>query len=140
MSKAAQYATIDDKVFKDLGVVSIKSTQSSLQAYITWPKKSSMLIKLVLALQTFIGCAYVLYNGSFFSISIVDCRQGGKVMEVSLFGFWFAWTKTYNFIENMFASKVAMFEQCLAYQVAIMCYSHQTKVLPNMILELYKIE
>jgi hypothetical protein len=60
MSKITQYATIDDKVLKDLGVVNIKSIQSSLQAYITWPKESSMLIILVLALQTFIGCAYVL--------------------------------------------------------------------------------
>jgi hypothetical protein len=60
MSKITQYATIDDKVLKDMGVVNIKSIQSSLQAYITWPKESSMLIILVLALQTFIGCAYVL--------------------------------------------------------------------------------
>jgi sensor histidine kinase regulating citrate/malate metabolism len=60
MSKITQYATIDDKVLKDLGVVNIKFIQSSLQAYITWPKESSMLIILVLALQTFIGCAYVL--------------------------------------------------------------------------------
>jgi hypothetical protein len=60
MNKVAQYATIDDKVFKDLRVIIIKSIESSLQAYITWPKKFGMLIILVLALQTFIGCAYVL--------------------------------------------------------------------------------
>jgi hypothetical protein len=40
----------------------------------------------------------------------VNCRQGGKVMEASLFRFWFALTKTYNFIEDMLAFKVAMFE------------------------------
>lgn len=60
MSKVAQYATIDDKVFKDLGVINIKFTQSLFQAYITWPKKFGMLIILVLALQTFIDCVVVL--------------------------------------------------------------------------------
>jgi sensor histidine kinase regulating citrate/malate metabolism len=62
MSKVVKYATIDDKVFKDLGVVSIKYAQSLLQACITLPKKSGTLIILILALQAFICCAYVLYN------------------------------------------------------------------------------
>jgi hypothetical protein len=53
------------------------------------PKKFGALIILILALQPFICCAYVLYNWSFFSISIVNCKQGGKRMEVSLFRFWF---------------------------------------------------
>jgi hypothetical protein len=51
------------------------------------PKKFGTLIILILALQAFICCAYVLYNWSFFSISIVNCKQGGKGMEVSLFRF-----------------------------------------------------
>jgi hypothetical protein len=38
------------KVSKDLGLVSVKSMQTSLQACITWPKKSSMLIKLNLGI------------------------------------------------------------------------------------------
>jgi hypothetical protein len=62
MSKVAKYATIDDKVFKDLGVVSIKYVQSLFQACITLPKKFGALIILILALQPFICCAYVLYN------------------------------------------------------------------------------
>jgi hypothetical protein len=53
------------------------------------PKESGTLIILILALQAFICCAYVLNNWFFFSISIVNCKQGGKGMEVSLFRFWF---------------------------------------------------
>ncbi len=62
LSKVAKYATINDKVSKDLGVVSIKYVQSLLQACITLPKKFGTLIILILALQAFICCAYVLYN------------------------------------------------------------------------------
>jgi hypothetical protein len=37
-------------------------------------------------------------------------------------------------VKTQFASKVVMFEQCLAYQtIIIMCYSCQTKVLANWI-------
>jgi hypothetical protein len=42
MNKTVRYATNDDKVSKEH--VSVKSTQTSLQTYITWPKKSGMLI------------------------------------------------------------------------------------------------
>jgi hypothetical protein len=49
-SKVVKYATIDDKVSKDLGVVNIKYVQSLLQACITLPKKFRTLIILILAL------------------------------------------------------------------------------------------
>ncbi len=39
MNKVAQYVINDDKVSKDFGFVSVKSTQASFQACITWPKK-----------------------------------------------------------------------------------------------------
>jgi hypothetical protein len=39
MSKAAQYATFDEKVVANLTPMNIKSTQASLQGCITWPKK-----------------------------------------------------------------------------------------------------
>jgi hypothetical protein len=42
MSKTVRYATNDDKVSKEH--VSVESTQTSLQTYITWPKKFGMLI------------------------------------------------------------------------------------------------
>jgi hypothetical protein len=38
-SKACQYATIDEKVCKNLKYVSIKFAQVHLQKCITWPKK-----------------------------------------------------------------------------------------------------
>ena len=40
MSKACQYATADDKVCDNLTPISVKATQSTIQACITWPKKS----------------------------------------------------------------------------------------------------
>ncbi len=43
MSKVAQYATNDDKDSKDLAPISMKTTQSSFQSCITWPKKLGML-------------------------------------------------------------------------------------------------
>ncbi len=43
-SKVAQYATNDNKIFKNLAPISVKFTQTSLQPCIIWPKKSSMLI------------------------------------------------------------------------------------------------
>jgi hypothetical protein len=42
----------------------------------------------------------------------LQVREG---MKKSLFRFWFALVEIYNFSETRFASKVAMFEQCLAY-------------------------
>lgn len=41
MRKVAQYATSDEKVATNLAQMNIKSTQTSLQGCITWPKKSS---------------------------------------------------------------------------------------------------
>jgi hypothetical protein len=38
MSKASQHATNDDKIFKNLAPISVKSTQVFLQSCITWPK------------------------------------------------------------------------------------------------------
>jgi hypothetical protein len=40
MKKVGQYAMNDDKVSKDLMLVSVKFSQTSLQSYITWPKES----------------------------------------------------------------------------------------------------
>jgi hypothetical protein len=45
MSKTTQYATINNKVSKDLGVVSIKYVQSLFHTCITWPKKSNLDLK-----------------------------------------------------------------------------------------------
>jgi hypothetical protein len=39
-SKACQYGTIEEKVYKNLNHISIKSSESNLQKCITWPKKS----------------------------------------------------------------------------------------------------
>jgi len=44
----------NDKVFKDLGMVNINYVQTSLQAFMTWPKNSSTLKILILTLLTFI--------------------------------------------------------------------------------------
>jgi hypothetical protein len=41
MNKVGQYAMNDDKVSKDLMLISVKFAQTFLQSYITWPKKSS---------------------------------------------------------------------------------------------------
>ncbi len=38
-SKACQYVTTNEKVCKNLKLVSIKSTQLDLQRCITWPKR-----------------------------------------------------------------------------------------------------
>ncbi len=38
LSKAVQYATNDNKIFKDLVLINVKSTQTSFQSCITWPK------------------------------------------------------------------------------------------------------
>ena len=40
LSKACQYATADEKVSKNLSPISIKTAQATIQACITWPKKS----------------------------------------------------------------------------------------------------
>jgi hypothetical protein len=42
MSKAAQYATNDDKNSKDLAPINVKFAQLSFQSCITWPKKLGM--------------------------------------------------------------------------------------------------
>jgi hypothetical protein len=39
MSKACQYATNDDKVFKSLMQVNVKDAQTTLQKIITWTKE-----------------------------------------------------------------------------------------------------
>ncbi len=39
-SKARQYGIAKEKVYRNLKYVSIKSTQTNLQKYIIWPKKS----------------------------------------------------------------------------------------------------
>lgn len=41
MNKVGQYAMNDDKVSKDLMLVSVKFAQTSFQSYITWPKESN---------------------------------------------------------------------------------------------------
>jgi hypothetical protein len=43
MSMATQYDTNDDKISMDLKPISVKSSQTSFQSYITWLKKSSLL-------------------------------------------------------------------------------------------------
>jgi hypothetical protein len=42
MSKAAQYATNDYKIFKELAPISVKFTQASFKTYIILRKKLSM--------------------------------------------------------------------------------------------------
>jgi hypothetical protein len=51
MSKATQYATIDDKISKDLAPINVKLAQLSFQSCITWPKKLGMLTIYNLSLQ-----------------------------------------------------------------------------------------
>ncbi len=36
MSKAIQYATNDNKIFKDLALINVKTTETSFKAYIIW--------------------------------------------------------------------------------------------------------
>jgi hypothetical protein len=43
MSKASQHATNDDKISKNLALISVKSTQVFFQSCITWQKISSIL-------------------------------------------------------------------------------------------------
>lgn len=43
MSMATQYDTNDDKISMDLKPISVKSSQTSFQSYITWLKKSGLL-------------------------------------------------------------------------------------------------
>lgn len=43
MSKVAQYAIDDDRISKNLALMSVKFAQTSLQSCITWPKKIGML-------------------------------------------------------------------------------------------------
>jgi hypothetical protein len=60
--------------------------QASLQASITWPKKSSMLISLNLGIVVVdLGMAMD-FDANIF-IFVVYCRLGGKRMEACLFGF-----------------------------------------------------
>ncbi len=56
MSKATQYATNDDNIFKDLDLINMKSTQVSFQASMASPKKSSILAIVIFTMQSFIGC------------------------------------------------------------------------------------
>ncbi len=44
MNEVVQYATKDNKIFKELAPINVKSTQTSFKAYIIWRNKSGMLI------------------------------------------------------------------------------------------------
>jgi len=76
MSKAIQYAMTDDNIFKDLDLINMKSTQASLQASITSPKKSSILTIVIFAMQAFIGCE--MYNKIDPSFSLCIINKGAK--------------------------------------------------------------
>ncbi len=62
MSKAVQYPTNDDKIFKDLVPISLKFAQSSLQSYITLSKKSNIFTIKNLSMETFISCELWVVN------------------------------------------------------------------------------
>jgi hypothetical protein len=76
MSKATQYATNDDNIFKDLDLIKMKSTQASLQASITLPKQSSILAIVIFPMKTFIGCEMYNKIDPSFSLCIID--KGAK--------------------------------------------------------------
>jgi hypothetical protein len=76
MSKATRYATNDDNIFKDLDLINMKSTQTSLQASTTSPKKSSILAIVIFAMQAFIGCEMLNKIDPSFSLCIID--KGAK--------------------------------------------------------------
>jgi hypothetical protein len=77
MSKATQYATNDDNIFKDLALIKMKSSlQASFQASITLPKKSSILAIVIFAMKAFIGCEMYNKIDPSFSLCIID--KGAK--------------------------------------------------------------
>jgi hypothetical protein len=76
MSKATQYATNDDNIFKDLDLINMKFTQASFQASMTSPKKSSILAIVIFAMQAFIGCE--MYNKIDPSFSLCIINKGAK--------------------------------------------------------------
>jgi hypothetical protein len=76
MSKATQYATNDDNIFKDLDLINMKSTQASLQASMTWPKKSSILAIVIFTMQACTSCEMYNKIDASFSLCIID--KGAK--------------------------------------------------------------
>jgi hypothetical protein len=76
MSKATQCATNDDNIFKDINLIKMKSTQASLQASITLPKKSNILAIMIFAMQAFIGCET--HNKIDHSFSLCTIDKGPK--------------------------------------------------------------
>jgi hypothetical protein len=82
MNKVGEYAMNDDKVSKDLMLVSVKFAQTSFQSYITWPKKSSFFL---LALAIFVLEAFniicwevIIQLICFSSFFYVMCKQRGQ--------------------------------------------------------------
>jgi hypothetical protein len=84
MSKATQYATNDDNIFKDLDLINMKSTQASLQASMTLPKKSNILAILIFAMQAFIGCEMYNKIDPSFSLQIRGQKNGGEHLMILL--------------------------------------------------------
>jgi hypothetical protein len=67
-------------------------------------------------------------------ISFHCVGKGAKEWKLACLEFGLPKCKLTTSMKMHFASKVAMFQQCLAYMVAIiMCYGHQIKALTNMI-------
>ncbi len=98
----------DDNIFKDLDLINMKSTQVSIQASMTSPKKSSILAIVIFAMQAFIGCEMYNKIDPAFSLCIID--KGAKKWrrtfdDSSLFD-----CKLTMLIKTCFASKVVMFE------------------------------
>jgi len=52
MRKVAQYAINDDKISKDLMLVTVKFVQMSFQSYISWPKKLGLLTLFIFSIET----------------------------------------------------------------------------------------
>jgi hypothetical protein len=64
MRKVAQYAINDDKISKDLMLVSVKFVQMSFQSHITWPKKLGLLTLFIFSVETSRSCE--IYNNYYF--------------------------------------------------------------------------
>jgi hypothetical protein len=84
MSKATQYVTNDDNIFKDLDVIIMKSTQASFQASITLPKNLVISAVVIFAMQTFIGCEMYNKIDPSFSLCIIDKgpKNGGEHLMI----------------------------------------------------------
>ncbi len=85
MSKATQYATNDDNIFKDLALIKMKSSlQASFQASITLPKNLVISAVVIFAMQTFIGCEMYNKIDPSFSLCIIDKgpKNGGEHLMI----------------------------------------------------------